>query len=238
MVTQDLSGMIGRLKEAMERRGMRQEQLAQLSGVSKGAISTLLSGKTKTAPKVDTLLALCGTLQISVSWVITGEGGMADTPIIPLDDGDDPPEGFIAIREYGISFACGASGGDCDGPSYEELNDTEPVTYRLSWLLRHTNSPKECRRFRATGDSMEPLIRDGDSILVDCSEECRLNVGKKAVYAIWYDGALLCKYLSKDMGMLVISSENRTYDTIKLPLSEGNTQFRIIGKVIERSGAI
>lgn len=238
MDTQDLSGMIRRLKQAMEHKGMKQEQLAQLSGVSKGAISTLFKGKTKTAPKVDTLLALCGTVGASLPWVLTGKGSMTDTPIIQIDDGEDPPDGFIAIREYGISFGCGVSGGDCDDPTYEEQNDTEPVTYRLSWLLRHTKSPQECRRFRAKGDSMEPLIRDGDSILVDCSEECRLNVGKKAVYAIWYDGALLCKYLSKDMGMLVISSENPAYDKIKLPLSEAGTQFRIIGKVIERSGAI
>lgn len=54
------------------------------------------------------------------------------------------------------------------------LNDDETiidyVAFKKDWLRRVGLMPNSARVVKARGDSMEPTIRDGDMLLVDCSK--------------------------------------------------------------------
>lgn len=57
-----------RLREAMERRGMRAVDLVESTGIPKGTISYYLSGKTE--PKADRLYILGQVLNVSEAWLL------------------------------------------------------------------------------------------------------------------------------------------------------------------------
>lgn len=57
-----------RLKEALDMRGLKQTDLAQLTGLPKSAISQYISGKIE--PKQDKLYILAKTLNVDVLWLM------------------------------------------------------------------------------------------------------------------------------------------------------------------------
>ena len=66
-----------RLHAARKNRGYTQGSLAEAIGVSRGVIYNL--EKNKTVPQVIVLNAVCDTLKIDKTWLLTGEGAMEDT---------------------------------------------------------------------------------------------------------------------------------------------------------------
>ena len=82
---------------------------------------------------------------------------------------------------------------------------------------------------------MEPLLYDGDRILVNTAPQERIKDG--SVYAVNYDGELRVKRLQKRLdGTFSLISDNPSYPPEIVPpdiLRDG--RFFIIGKVIEKS---
>lgn len=70
-----------RLFRARKARGLTQEALASAIGVSRGVIFNL--EKDKTEPQAIVANALCRTLQIEKSWLLTGEGQMEPQNDLP-----------------------------------------------------------------------------------------------------------------------------------------------------------
>jgi len=78
------------------------------------------------------------------------------------------------------------------------------------------------------GNSMEPELKDGDTVLVDQSQKAILA---GAVYAVGIDDTVMVKRVEKHPNKLVLLSNNETYSPIFLQGHEIDTA-RIIGKVI------
>jgi len=68
-----------RLREAMEKRGMRAVDLVEATGIPKGTISYYLSGKTE--PKADRLYILAQVLDVNEAWLLG-----YDVPMRRTDD--------------------------------------------------------------------------------------------------------------------------------------------------------
>ena len=83
----------------------------------------------------------------------------------------------------------------------------------------------------ATGDSMNPEIKDGDALMVDCSKK---DVVDGQIYVIRYDGQLLCKRLQKVPPCSVkVISDNSKYDAYCIDFSkEIDFDFEVIGRVM------
>jgi repressor LexA len=79
----------------------------------------------------------------------------------------------------------------------------------------------------ARGDSMEPLIHDGDMMLVDESD--RRPAPRGGIYVIRLDEALIVKRLTVTAGQVTIASENPAYPSIA-PRPAGEVD--IIGRVV------
>jgi phage repressor protein C with HTH and peptisase S24 domain len=78
------------------------------------------------------------------------------------------------------------------------------------------------------GNSMEPELKDGDSVLIDESQK---DILAGAVYAVGVDDTIMVKRVEKHPNRLVLLSENRDYSPIFLKAIECQS-VRIIGKVI------
>ena len=82
------------------------------------------------------------------------------------------------------------------------------------------------------GDSMEPTLRDGDEILVDCAP----RPPRDGIHVVRVDGALLVKRLAFGRpGLIVLISDNRpAYDPVELAPAE----VEIIGRVVWKGGRL
>ncbi len=67
-----------RLVEAMHEKRVKQVQIKEAVGVSKGTVSNWVSGKT--SPDGVSILKIAKFLNVSVDWLATGEGGMNPLP--------------------------------------------------------------------------------------------------------------------------------------------------------------
>lgn len=99
--------------------------------------------------------------------------------------------------------------------------------FRKHFLAAIASSPKNLILMKVTGDSMEPKIEDGDTVMIDIGKR-QLKNG--AIYALGYDDIIVIKELEKLPGgrALVISKNRKMYP----PYEADIRQIRIIGQVI------
>jgi len=151
-------------------------------------------------------------------------------PILAWDHPDDLPEGeFVMVPKLDIKLSAG------NGHEQLEINLTRstPLAFRASWVREKRLKPSKLAAMTATGDSMEPGIFDGDSLVVDTSQT-EVQDGK--VYALWYDGGERVKRLYRlPGGGLRIKSDNPDHPPIEVQ-PEKLEHVRILGRVVHRSG--
>jgi len=78
------------------------------------------------------------------------------------------------------------------------------------------------------GNSMEPELKDGDTVLIDTSEK---DILAGAIYAVGIDDTIMVKRIEKHPGKLVLMSDNKDYEPVYLSKNEMNS-VRIIGKIV------
>lgn len=209
------------------------KELSILTGLTTAAISQYKTGKILTLNAM-AAQKIADALGVNVEWLVTGEGNMIKPNIISLDnaDSDKLPAGFVQIPEYKICFGAG----EAEEPTYEEIQDCVPAYFRSSFFSDRGINPKNCKRFKVIGDSMIPLINDGDYITVDCTPKDYIE--NNQIYALVFDHSLRIKRLIKSFKSLTIRSDNPIYSDEVLTLEEAAQMIHIIGKVIERSGSV
>lgn len=160
----------------------------------------------------------------------------AESPgnVIAIHPDDELPDGMINVMEYRVSF----SAGNGHAPNYELIEEREPATYRLSWFQRERINPNNVKRFKVTGDSMEPFLFSGDSVLVNLAENDPAMINDGKVYAIRYGNELRVKRLYRRLdGTLTLRSENPAYKDEDVPPELAEEHITIIGRVRDKSGA-
>nr|DAH35703.1 MAG TPA: Repressor protein CI [Caudoviricetes sp.] len=222
-----------RIQSAMDYAQINGKELSILTGLTTAAISQYKTGKILTLNAM-AAQKIADALGVNVEWLVTGEGNMIKPNIISLDnaDSDKLPAGFVQIPEYKICFGAG----EAEEPTYEEIQDCVPAYFRSSFFSDRGINPKNCKRFKVIGDSMIPLINDGDYITVDCTPKDYIE--NNQIYALVFDHSLRIKRLIKSFKTLTIRSDNPIYPDEVLTLEEAAQMIHIIGKVIERSGSV
>jgi phage repressor protein C with HTH and peptisase S24 domain len=99
--------------------------------------------------------------------------------------------------------------------------------FRSDWLYRKGN-PQAMVLMDVMGDSMEPLIEEGDTVLIDQSQQDIL-AGK--IYAVGVDDTVMVKRIEKHPGKLVLISTNPRYTPLYLQGEEIET-IRVIGAIL------
>ena len=219
--------------------------LAEVSGVPQGTISKIergdqdkstYDGALSRALGVHPLWLSLNDAEYQPDW-LGGSQSAPDTfrpsPVIALRPGDEIPDGFVAVQEFMVTF----SAGNGHEVHYDLIENAEPATYRLSWFQRERIDLRHVKRFKVSGDSMEPLLFAGDSILVNLAENDMRSVIDGKVYAIRYDNELRVKRLYKRLdGTLILHSENPAYSDELVPPDLVDQYISIIGRVREKSG--
>lgn len=221
-----------RLNALMVQEGVTDTKLSNQLGTSRQAVMYWKRGRNKPTPQM--LVKIADALGTTAIWLKSGETDVKAKPVVVVEDVKEK-EDFVFVPEYRLSFGCSPSG--VDAPEWEAVPDNA-TAYRLDFFQKRGINPKHCKRITAEGDSMQPLICDGDKVLiVDQPLGAPILDGK--IYALSYGGALKIKRLyRKANGDLIISSLNPKYEEEVVPNAELNDLIRIHGRVIERSGSI
>ena len=225
-----MSTLAERLQETLKQQYLTAKELAEKAKISNGAMSLILNGKS-TDIKFSTALNIAKSLHCDPIWLMTGiKSGRVNT----YDDDDNVAEGMVSIPEYNVSFACGK---DAAEASFEEEHNSRPVWYHRSFFDNLGINPKNCRRFVVSGDSMAPLITDGDTVLIDCTPGQKLIDGEIYGFRQAQNGLRVKRIYIPMGGGITIHSDNPRYEDEYYDDSE-SSNFRLIGRVLERSGSV
>lgn len=160
--------------------------------------------------------------------------GMAfGQPVAVFDDGDVLSDDYIQIKEFDIRF----SAGNGRTPVFDELTDSVVATFRRDWFHRMGINPARAIRVKVHGNSMYPLLHDGDSVVVNLAET---NIINDKVYALRYGDELRIKRLYRKLdGGLILHSDNPDFipRDEEVPPSIVESSISIVGRVRDKSGS-
>lgn len=197
-----------------------QADLAALLKVHRSAVT---QAKKKDAVPKAWVLAVSRRTGADADWLEFGRPGRGRPAwSAPQDGGGGEDEGrFAAVPKVRARLSAG-------GGSFETAGEVESVyPFRRDWLRRKGN-PASMVLMDVVGNSMEPEIRHGDTVLLDQGQTA---VVAHAVYAVGVEDTVLVKRVEKRPGALVLLSDNKDYAPIVLSGDELEA-LRVIGRVL------
>ncbi|HTN32188.1 MAG TPA: helix-turn-helix transcriptional regulator [Pseudomonas sp.] len=200
------------------------KEAAATAGVSLSTLQRWIAGDGM--PLFDSLARLAMAKGVLLEWVATGNGSMlsgAAAEGARSEAGDD--YAFIPLYDARCSAGQGAWNEHCC------------VLAKLAFtrysLRRKGLEPSNLSAVRVTGDSMEPLLSDGDTIMLDHSRNALEGEG---VYVILLDDHLYAKRLQRQFdGSVSIISQNKEYQAMTVP-KERLDELQIIGRAVWSGG--
>ena len=220
-----MSSIRDRIIQRMTDLKLKQVDLMEATGATKGAVSKWVSGTN--VPRSEFMPALALVLKTSEKWLLTGNASPEFAQVEPWDSNTPLDDDEIEIPFFkDFSFACG-------GGSISEAIANETRKLRMSKAtLRNLSITKEnAVAATAMGDSMSPTIKDGDTIHLDLG---RKNIKDGKIFAICIGGLFYCKRLYNLPlgGVRIISDNSNEFPELHLSEQERiDQQFEIIGWV-------
>lgn len=214
-----------RISQRMKELGLQHKDLVAATGASKGTVTNWINGVNN--PTGKRLVQLAQALKTTSSWLLTGNSTPEFAQVEPWDSNTPLDDDEIEIPFFkDFSFACG-------GGSIGEAIANETRKLRMSKAtLRNLSITKEnAVAATASGDSMSPTIKDGDTIHVDLG---RKNIKDGKIFAICIGGLFYCKRLYNLPlgGVRIVSDNSVEFPEIQLSSQERiDQQFEIIGWV-------
>ena len=215
-----------RLLKARKLRGFSQQQLATGTSNTRPLISMVESGRANLS--VANLTAAAKALGVSVDFLcglttdptpsreLAKELAGTTTRVRDLEaqrayDADEDDGGDYV----GVSELAGAAGG---GAVVDDERITGRVKFRRDWLDRHGLAASDCRVIQVLGESMEPTLVDGCSILLNQASR-RRRIGR--IFVVRTEDGLVVKRAGKDRAdrwQLVSDNPNkRAWPTVPWP---------------------
>jgi phage repressor protein C with HTH and peptisase S24 domain len=103
--------------------------------------------------------------------------------------------------------------------------------FRRRWLRENGLDPAQLSAIRVMGDSMDPLLRDGDEILVDRTP----RPFREGVHVVRLGDALYVKLLQTvPPNRLLLISQNVAYGPVEVAMSDVD----VVGRVVWKGGRI
>lgn len=242
----------GRIAEARGR--MTQAEFAAQLGVHEGTLGRYERGER--LPDVEFINALSAHADVSPLWLLYGEGPRSFDQAAggaPRPEWERRLREANQVRQAGSSYSGRAGGADTVyvnlydvsvGGGTGKIPEHERVSavraFSAAWLWSRFNANEaDVYLVSVTGDSMAPLICEGDVILVDRRER---DIRRDDVYVIRMDDALLVKNVQLLPGGVVRCwSENEKVSgafTVNIHDPALAPGFEVIGRVLWRGGTL
>ncbi|MDK4650069.1 S24 family peptidase [Kingella kingae] len=150
--------------------------------------------------------------------VMQRANGLCDTQGNPVDIDD-----FVFIPYYNVQLSAG------HGSWVDNEQPTHSLAFRRDWLQMFVSSQIEhLSVVKVRGDSMRGVLENDDTILVDHTQITPTD----DIYAIRLGDEVFVKRIQRLPNKLRVVSVNPDYEPFEIDLSDDNSNFAIIGKVV------
>ena len=184
-----------------------QNQLAGVLGIHRSAVT---QAKRKGSVPRQWVYRVAEAFDLDAQWLLTGKKDASSM------GGDD----LIWVPR--VEARLSAGGGSFETGSQEK----DAVPFRRAQLQGLGPAPGLVM-MEVSGDSMEPNIRAGDTVMIDQGQTALVAGG---IFAVGIDDTIMVKRLEKRPGQLALISDNRAYETVLVDSAAANV--RILGRVV------
>lgn len=194
-------------------------EFADKIGEKPSRLTDVLNGKQR--PPFDMVEKILESFNVDANWLITGRrnNSIYNESFFSND--------FALIPFYDVEISAGF-GRDGDD-AYEPVSY---LAYRKDWLKQQRLYVSNLVSTRISGDSMEPTIPDGSTILIDKS---RYQPRDGHIYVLRSGSTYWVKRLQiQPSGKLVLISDNAFYPPMTLDLRV-DSDVEIVGQVVNVS---
>jgi phage repressor protein C with HTH and peptisase S24 domain len=118
------------------------------------------------------------------------------------------------------------------GRETAERGEKDFLPFKSDWIRRDLGSnPTDLILVDVQGDSMEPCLFSGDTILVDRSKK---GLKENGLYVLRSGDDLFVKRIERQVGRILVKSDNPNYSSFNYDESIGE----VIGRVVWRAGKV
>lgn len=219
----------GRLKMAREKAGLKQNELADMCGMSQGAISKIERRDQKDI-SFNYLSRIARALQCDRDWLFYGNNDIDPGSAFMLEDIEGAKVKHI-IPYLNIEGSCGSGSNIYDG---QEAEIKGVIRKEPSWFVKYKVKPEDAFCVYAKGDSMSMFIIEGDMVIFDRSKIEPIS-GK--IFLIRHPDGLKIKRLAKNFtGDWQIESLNESAEKPEVITSDMIDRVNIVGQFVYRQG--
>ncbi len=190
-------------------RGKRSRQtFADLLGI--GHRSLVRYEKEERLPDAEVLARICQMFEVDPTWLLMGKY---------------PNRPTVSIPRYDLEAAAGT------GIFLETEASIDALSLDLDWLEQELKvNPQAAGLLTVRGDSMEPTLNNGDTLLFTRQLPDPLQEG---IYLIRCNALLMVKRLLPQPGKtLLIASDNNAYPPFSISEQTDPDDFAILGRVV------
>ncbi|WP_165392834.1 S24 family peptidase [Corticibacter populi] len=199
--------------------------LAKSAGVSQSGFQRYLAGG---QPTRKVLIALAQAAQVSLEWLMTGQGDpQPEAPTQALElDLDESIRSLTRLPLYADRKPVADNAGDNAIPMSPK--NVAGLGFCRFWLGQHGMSADSVAGLYMAGNSMAPTILHGDTVLVNITER---NIIDGDIYALRSQNTLLIKRIQNELdGRLRLMSDNPIFKAIEVHRDTAD----VIGRVVWR----
>ena len=143
----------------------------------------------------------------------------------PEEKSSNPRGDWVEVPRLSLEASAGP------GATAAEEIPVDAFRFSRRWLRENGLEPAQLSAIRVMGDSMDPLLRDGDEILVDRTPRAL----RDGIHVVRVGDALLVKRVQTGIpGRIVLESENSAYRPIELEPGD----VEVVGRVVWKSGRL
>lgn len=198
------NNLIGkRVKDMRKELGLKQDELAEILGFGKSALSMIETGKAALSERNKNILVQ--KLNLNPEWIEAGIGNMfncSKEEFVPFTKRTDRTLPLQSVPLYNIEGTAGLI------PIFTDQNNVKPVDF-----IHIPNLPKCDGAIYIVGDSMYPLLKSGDIVLYKQMNSIEdIFWGDMYLLSIDIDGEeyITVKYIQKSQqeGCIKLVSQN------------------------------
>lgn len=199
------------------------KQAAEAAKVALSSLHRWIAGDGM--PAFNSLALLASAVGVSLDWIASGRGEMYASEGVTGQAVDESIYAYVPLYDARISQGHGAWS---DGARVLTM-----LAFTKYSLTKKGLQASQLAAVRVDGDSNEPVLKDGDTVMVDLS---RNSIQGEAFYVIRLDDLLYAKRLQRqlDGGVLVISA-NTAYPAITVP-ADRLERLQVVGRVVWSGG--
>jgi phage repressor protein C with HTH and peptisase S24 domain len=211
------------------------KRLANMAGVSESQLHRYIADASQ--PTIEPAVSIAKVGGVNLLWLATGDGPKYPDEIVEQAHQHQVAEGicgaYKANNDFLSEFALvpGYSVQVSAGWGSEGSDEAEPsrhLAFRKRWLKWRGFSEKDLVVVWAKGDSMEPIISNNNTLLINMQ---RTELTDGNIFVIRNENQLWVKRVQVMPNAWRLLSDNKLYDPIEVPMDEQNN-FQVVGQVV------